>query len=148
MQFRPRGSSPMAASKTSHVRLEAEETRKKILALRLSGATIPQIAGQVGRSVSTVHKHLTKALARSITLNDTEAEKLREVELLRLDYYLRQIDKPIRENDVQAVGEARRISQRRSKLLGIDRVQPQTLEVPAGSRVTVTIPDNDRGAGE
>lgn len=56
-------------TKTTQQRRQAQpgyaatmQLRAQILELRTLGRTIPQIAEQVGRAVSTVHEHLTRAL--------------------------------------------------------------------------------------
>ena len=77
---------PSKRAKTTQQRRQAQpgyaatvQLRAQILELRTLGRTIPQIAEQVGRAVSTVHEHLTRALEE---LNAEQQEKAGQLQSL------------------------------------------------------------------
>ncbi|MEU8275711.1 hypothetical protein ACFYOK_10780 [Microbispora bryophytorum] len=108
--------------------------------LRLSGASFRTIASVLGVSVSTAHDRVTSAIAERV---DPLADQYRAVELDRLDaltarawrimtsdHIVVQHGKIVRDEDgnpvkddgpvIAAIGVLVRISERRSKLLGLD----------------------------
>ncbi|MGW3365959.1 sigma factor-like helix-turn-helix DNA-binding protein [Streptosporangium canum] len=126
-----------------HARRNSAQTAEQTAAsyeLRLTGLTIREIATRLGIPSSTVHVRLTAALQERV---DPLVDQYRAVELDRLDrltvkawevleqgHVVVQHGKIVRDEDgnpvrddgpvLQAIGTLLRISERRSKLLGLD----------------------------
>lgn len=112
------GQRPQA--KSSQARLAAIERRRQCVELRLSGASVGAIAGKLGLSKSTVHKHLTKAMVEATEALDRPASEIKALELARLDRLLLAVWGNASKGDVQHVDRALKIMERRAKLLGLD----------------------------
>lgn len=112
----------MAASnaKTSADRLQAAQRRRQCVELRLAGATFDVIAERTGLSKSTVHKHITKALADITAETRGPAESVKAMELARLDRLLVGVWGNAAKGDVLHVDRVLKIMERRAKLLGLD----------------------------
>lgn len=122
----------MAVSKnTSAARIEAAETRKKALEMRLLGMPYRRISENLGISVSTAHKAVTKGLVELEKSQEDAAKGVLQMELDRLDQlqfaHFRQAVK----GDGAATDRVLKIMDRRAKLLGLD----------APSKIAPTTPD-------
>ena len=116
-------------SKASKNRISAAKKQAQALALRAAGASYETIAFQLGyASPSGAYKAVSSALRK--TLEEPAAE-LRTLELNRLDGYLLVISPEVRRGNLKAIDRALKISERRSKLLGLD----QAIEVRASAIV-------------
>lgn len=104
--------------------LKAAERRKKALALRLTGATLQEIADHNGTAVSTVHSDIDRALG---DIPRQEADALRAQEVERLDRLQRAIWGKALQGDLPTIDRVLRIIDRRAKMLGLDA--PQQVEV-------------------
>ncbi|MGP4008172.1 sigma factor-like helix-turn-helix DNA-binding protein [Streptomyces sp. 4N124] len=93
------------------------------LELRLEGLSFRAIADQTGIPLATVHERVTAAITAEVS---PLAEQLRAIECERLDLYLTRLKVRIDKGDTHAIQTALRISERRSKLLGLD--MPQRIE--------------------
>lgn len=128
-QYHPDSGRP--AHRGERARLTQRQSRA--LALRLGGATYRQIADALGVSVSVAHSDVQDALQDTADLPQERAGLLRGLEEERLDALLRMLadamagsaecpsckaDVPV--PAVSAIGEARRVSESRRKLLGLD----------------------------
>lgn len=96
--------------------------QEKCLRLRLQGKSIRQIASIVHMPKSTVERRLRCAIAERI---DPLADQLRAVEVARLDQLLETVWATVKADTEAAVKLAAvdrlvKISERRSKLLGLD----------------------------
>lgn len=94
--------------------------RQRALELRIEGKTVRQIAAELGVSKTQIGKDLQRELAALDQANQASAAELRALELERLDT----LDAKVRvgleaETDPRLVREAIRVSEQRSKLLGL-----------------------------
>lgn len=110
------------------------ERRKVALQLRQAGMTYRDIAIALTNKgfpckFTTAYKDVVKALDEISKKTHEEAESLRELELTRMDVMLKSIWSRVMKGDVAAIDRALRISERRSKLLGIDAPQHNIEEI-------------------
>lgn len=102
-------------------KLEAEQRRAEILALRIGGASMGEIARVLNLSKSTVSGHINKALAEAAKLNTESADRLRALQTQRLDTLLKGIwTKATNGTDPKLTREARYIIMAQAKLLGLE----------------------------
>lgn len=90
------------------------------LQLRRSGASYEEIGRAMKSSASTAYRRVRSGLEKLKKLNLEEAEHTRDMELARLDFYLRSLDKRIRAGDTRAINSAVRIAERRARMLNLD----------------------------
>jgi hypothetical protein len=108
----------MSESKTSVRRLEAVEKQLKALELRKAGKTFLAIAGELGyASQSGAFKAVISALHKTL---QEPADELRVLEIGRIDTALAAIWPQVQGGDLPSVDRFIRLSERRSKLLGLD----------------------------
>lgn len=107
-------------------KLGAEQS--ECLQLRLEGKSFRAIAEITGIALATVHARVEAAVALEV---NPKAEQLRAIECERLDLYLARLNVRIGKGDTHAIQTALRISERRSKLLGLD--MPQRIEASVES---------------
>lgn len=104
--------------KTKPAQIEAEERQAAAVNLRKCGVTFEEIARQVGyASASGAYEAVKSAMAKTLR---EPADDLRQLELARLDTMLEAISENILAGDLDAIATALRISERRSRLLGLD----------------------------
>lgn len=112
------------SKKTQSAEIEREERRSQALQLRRAGLSIRDIAARLNCNHQTVHNDITRALQAAIDENTQSADKLRALELDRLDRMLLGLtpliyptnNKPV---DLKAMDRAIRIVEQRAKLLGL-----------------------------
>lgn len=105
--------------KTGKAALVAEERRRVAVAMRRDGHTLAEIAEAVGyASRGAAQKAIVTAL-KDARREDTNA--LFELELERMDKWLERLKPKIEAGDTGAISTALRVSERRCKLLGLDR---------------------------
>jgi len=109
----------MGRQKAGARTLRARELDSQALALRLQGYTYDQIGEMLGRPRSTVHKAVQRALDRRVKEIEGQADKLRQMELDRIDRLLTKLEPRIAEGDPAAVNSANRLMETRVKLLGL-----------------------------
>lgn len=119
------GNNPQSHANNAQIAAEQSEC----LQLRLEGKSFRAIAAATGLSVATVFNRVEAAIALEI---NPKAEQLRAIESERLDVYLDRLKVRIDKGDTHAIQTAIRISERRSKLLGLD--MPQRIEASVESR--------------
>lgn len=105
---------------------KSQELTRQCLELRLAGANLEAIGRQVGLHKSNVSRRIKTALA---DIPATEADALRTIENERLDAMQVAIWGKVRKGDLGAIDRAIRISERRSRLLGLDA--PQRVDLGA-----------------
>lgn len=108
-------------SRTSVRQLKARQHEEQALELRLGGASYAQIGEALGMSASGAFKAADRALLRHAAATDEKAEKLRRIEVARLDRLLMGVWPRAKKGDEHAARVALQISKRRCELLGIDR---------------------------
>jgi len=94
--------------------------RVQALELRKAGATYRQIAAQLGTSAHTAFDDVQAELRELRTQTKQEAEDLRHLELQRCDAMTEGLWKDVKNGSAKAVLAAVRVSERRSRLLGLD----------------------------
>ncbi|WP_347258007.1 hypothetical protein [Methylocaldum sp.] len=126
---------------TGQRRAEELERARTAWDLRLTGATIQQIADQLGLSVGGVHKILKREFKRRRDDIDGMADQYRQIELERLErlwfkYYPYVINGSPNKLTLEATDRLLKISKRRSEILGFDA--PQKIENTGEQKVTIT----------
>ncbi|WP_460192725.1 LuxR C-terminal-related transcriptional regulator [Thermosynechococcus sp. FA-CM-4201] len=101
-----------------------KETKRDSRALqvyeyRLQGFTLKDISEIMGISAATVHRDLVRVLDKLSKHNITEMEKLRQIELERLDAAQVAIWERVQRGDLDAIDVFLGISDRRCRLLGL-----------------------------
>ena len=105
---------------TSWRRLGGAQLRAACVDLRKAGRSYDEIARAVGCSRSMAHKAVTIALREIADKTSESADELRTLELARLDALLVALWPAATSGDCRAADRVLRISERRSKLLGLD----------------------------
>lgn len=117
-------------STTSPAQIKVNERQIRALNLRKAGATFPEIAEAEGyASPSGAYEAVKAALKKTMS---EPAEELRQLELTRLDDMLASIWDAVLAGDTDSIATALRISERRARLLGLDRPDPM-VKVQVGS---------------
>ncbi len=129
----------MAGGKNSQHKTEIAEKKQKCLELRKCGGSFRFIAEQQNISLGQVHKYVSDALSEISQLTANDAEQLRELELQRLDTATLAIAKLVRQGHLGAVDRWLRISERRSKLLGLDAPIQQQVKLETEKQLTQTL---------
>ena len=116
----------------------AAERRHRALDLRIAGATYRQIGQQLGVSYQTAYRDVDESLSELAELQRGKAEKLREIELERLEKMTLGLWPKVRHGDEKAVRALVSVMDRRAKLLGLDAPSKQDL-TSGGQPVAFTI---------
>lgn len=111
---------------TTEADAESQELTRRCLELRLAGGTLDAIGRAVGLHKSNVSRRIKTALA---DIPREEADELRTIENERLNVMQAAIWSQVRKGEYAALDRALRISERRSKLNGLDA--PQRVDVGA-----------------
>jgi len=109
----------------------------KALDLRIDGATYRQIGAHLGVSECTAYHDVQDELGRLDAIGKEKAERLRELEIRRLDALTMALAPGIQSGDVRAILAAVRVMERRATLLGLDG--PQQFAGPDGGPVAITV---------
>lgn len=118
-------------------KLRSHQRTLQALELRKAGATYEDIAAQLGYKNRSCAWAAVKSALKS-TVKEP-AEEVRTLEVARLDSLFLAMYPKARKGDVQAVDRCVRISERRSKLLGLDaatNVDVKSDGKPIGSAVS------------
>lgn len=101
---------------------EAEIVKRQGMAFdfRIAGFSYRSIGEKLGVSHETVRQDVERELQRQADANTSKAGIQRELELERLDKYIRVLDNWIEAGNIGAVGMAVKVMERRAKLLGLD----------------------------
>ena len=117
----------MAGGKAAAKKLELAERRQTALSLRKSGASFRAIAahistipGNEGYSEGRAHADVSACLKEINEKTSLDTEEYRSLELERLDTAQLAIAKKVQAGDLGAIDRWLRLSERRSKLLGLD----------------------------
>ena len=101
-------------------KLTAAERRPRVLELKKAGASVRAIARALDVGATTVQRDLDLALGELAAEQRAGAERLRVLELARLDAMHSALWPRVRAGDTDAIDRLLRIAERRSKLLGLD----------------------------
>jgi len=108
------------AKKAASKNLKAAERRAEAFRLRKQGRSYSAIGSALGCSKQYAHRMVQKELSAIERLTETRAASLRALESERLDRAQESIWTEIEAGNLGAVSTFLRISERRSKLLGLD----------------------------
>ncbi len=96
--------------------------KARAVELALQGHSYDAIAAEVGyANRGTAWRTVSKALAERA---DIAVEDLRTMEMARLDYLQSRLGPQVEVGDVKAITAATRIVQARSRLMGLDKIEP------------------------
>jgi DNA-binding CsgD family transcriptional regulator len=113
-ESKPRRRQPNQRQQSDAALAERDE---QIWQLRLRGHSLRQIGSQVGLAASSVLATLERGYRERV---HPKVDEARALELERLDDWLCKLQPGIEQGDDKAITTALRISDRRSKLLGLD----------------------------
>lgn len=117
---------------------EKAQRSLKALDLRITGQSYRAIGKALKVNEATAYRDVQFALAVLDGERKELAEKLREIELERLDSYLRRLDRKISKGDTFAIKAALKVAEQRAKLLGLN----------APTQIAPVNPDGSPLAGE
>lgn len=141
----------MPAQKTTPDRVRAEVNTQEALRLRSAALPYGQIAARLGVSKSTAFGYVTRALEELREERRKRAGVLIDLELERLDIAQRGVWSMVLKGDVNALKVFLRLSERRSRLLGLDAPTKLSPTDPDGQPLTgavmIYVPDNGRMTG-
>jgi hypothetical protein len=132
------------AAKPGH-RERVAQRQEKAIALRVAGGTYRAIAAALGVSSMQAHRDVVRSLKESLRLRDGSADELRALELKRLDALLVACWPRAQQGDCESIRCAVRVSERRSKLLGLDAETSSRLELTGEAVVTTDAADRPLG---
>lgn len=141
------------SSKNSPAKARMLKHQEQALALRRSGMAYSAIAAKLGLSKSRAHALVQLGLEDAREQVAAHSDQLRSEEVSRLDGMLAKIYPKAARGDLQAIDRVLKISERRSRLFGLDAPVRTALQgggedappIVTEARVTVYIPDNGRG---
>jgi hypothetical protein len=125
---------PRPNTRNSPTRVRAARRRTKILELREQGYTHKEIAKKMGFSEGRSIVLVTQELDRLNALRTETADRVRRLELNRLDKMLKGIWRKARQGDLKSISTVLQIMERRARFQGIDldtksNGQPSTAKV-------------------
>ena len=120
-------------SKTAQI----ESRRSQVIKLRLEGNSLRAIAQTLGVALSTVHGDLTAMLQGLKDAQKLCAEEYLTLELERLDMATQAIAQRVQEGHLGAIDRWLKISERRAKLLGLDKAPQQSIDVLCALKVLI-----------
>lgn len=133
-------------AKTSKSKLTPALRRKRALELRLQGRMLWEIATELGVTAGAVSRMLTQTLEKIEVENLESAERLRTLEMVRLEKIGEALYWRAEQGELPAVDRYLKVRERYAKLLGLDLQQEKN---EGGGVVIVTgLPVELMGAGE
>ncbi len=117
-------------SRQGPIKVRTALLEERCLALRLEGLTHREIARRLGIAPSSAYKRVRHALDAVNERNAAEAERLRTLELLRLDALQDAIWEKALAGETKSLSRVLTIMERRAKLLGLDAPAPARREEP------------------
>jgi len=133
-----------AIVKVTTAKLAVRERQKTALELRLSGKTFQAIADELGCSKHTAHRLVEQALDATIK---EPAERVREMELHRLDGMFAGFWPQAQQGDAVAAAGCLKVMEHRAKLLGLYAPKRIDAQVSGGMIVLHTDLDVARVVG-
>ena len=118
--------------------------RVRVLEARVQGRSLRAIAAELGCAPATAMRDLHHALDELARLEQERTAEHRALELARLDHLLVMLADKIDAGDVGAINAALRISERRSRLLGLDRAAGEA-DKPDVSALLAVLAGNGNG---
>lgn len=132
--------------KTDKRTATATERRRQAFELRKAGFTYQDIGDHVGISKQAAHGLIRRELIRLTREAEKDATEMRALELERLDALTKALWDDAMKGDPGAIDRLLKISERRSRFLGLDSPVRTAIEAPgSGNQILVYLPDNGRG---
>jgi transcriptional regulator len=128
------------AGETGKVAIVSAERKVKALELRKAGVSYRAIGDNLGVSKQAAHAMVKGVLEELGSELAETGKQVLHLELARLDEMTFKIWPDVRRGDHEAIKIALRICERRSRLLGLEEVAQNTLNVDL-SEFTITIND-------
>ncbi len=129
--------------KTDKLSVIAAERRQQSFDLRKSGFTYQQIGTALGISKQAAHGLIRRELVRLTAETEKDAHVMRALELERLDSMTLACWEKAMDGDPQMIDKLLKISERRSKFLGLDSPVQSSIDF-LSNQVHVYVPDNGR----
>jgi len=145
----------MAGGVGSAAKVKAAERRRLALELRKAGISYRDIADAVRKQLGlarysyvTAYRDVMQELYALQAACGEEAEKVREIELHRLDELTRLLWERVQAKELLAIDRYLRVMERRARLLGLDA--PASMDVTSDGKplqpvVMLHMPDDGRG---
>lgn len=133
----------MPQSKTSGRKALALERELRALELRKAGASYAQIAEVLGISRSAAHKAVARALDKVIAEVRENADRLRALELERLDHLSRELWRQALKGHLGAIDRLLKVMERRAKLLGLDAPTKADIQGEQVIRIIEEVSEDD-----
>lgn len=134
---------PSANLRTAPRRVKARSNELKALLMRQEGFTYLEIGKKLGMTDMGAYKCIMRVLNRIAKTTSEEAEKVKQIELRRLDGMLTKLKRRIDKGDPMAIQTALRIQERRAKYLALDSPQKLEHSGQVGIRQYVGVPVED-----
>lgn len=127
----------MAQQKATAKKITTAERRSRSIQLRLMGATFEQIGEQLGITRQSAHALVMSELEKRTAETSQAAETLRQIEIERMGQLLYAIMPTAVAGDIAHVREVRAISERLSKLQGLDAPNKSTITGDMGNHTII-----------
>ena len=112
---------PKKTRRSRRTSIAVRQRGQQAIKLRMAGATITQIASQLGyANESGAYKAIMRELEQTAQDMGESTEAVRQLELKRLDQMQFPIWNQVLSGDQGAIGTALRIQERRASLMGLD----------------------------
>lgn len=128
-------------NKTSQARARTLEREAKAFQLRKKGASYTEIARSLRISRQGAHKLVTAVFEQLESELGETVPTVRRMEIERLDEMLFAIWPKVKKGDLPSIDRALKISERRSKILGIDMPIAREVSGPDGGRMSIALLD-------
>tara|TARA_R110000824_G_scaffold392619_1_gene591138 strand:+ start:74 stop:481 length:408 start_codon:yes stop_codon:yes gene_type:complete len=111
--------------------------QQRALDMRMLGFSYRAIAKDCGVTEGTSYRDVQSAIASLDVIKKDKAERLRDMELMRLDHMTQRLAADVQRGDTKAITTEVRIMDRRAKLLGLD--EPTKAEMSGPVKFTLDI---------
>ena len=111
--------------------------QQRALDMRMLGFSYRAIAKDCGVTEGTSYSDVQSAIASLDVIKKDKAERIRELELIRLDHMTQRLAADVNRGDTKAITTEVRIMERRAKLCGLD--EPTKAELSGPIKFTLDI---------
>lgn len=119
-------------------RERAAERRSQAIELRKGGYSYREIAKELGCSLTQAWFDVKKVLDDLAAHDRETAAQVRKIEIMRLDTMVRGLWPNVQSGDSSSVMAALKVSERRSKLMGLDAPVKNELTGPDGGPLAIS----------